>query len=58
MLSERVYRAAGKEVDFVRQSNIGKVRYSELIMRQRGSEAVVLLTRVVIRTLSDRCTQQ
>lgn len=39
MLSARVYSAAGKEVDFVRQSDIDKVRYPELIMklaRQQG----------------------
>lgn len=38
-LSAQVYSAAGKEVDFVRQSDIDKVRYSELIMklaRQQG----------------------
>ena len=38
-LSARVYSAAGKEVDFVRQSDIDKVRYPELIMklaRQQG----------------------
>ena len=33
MLSARVYSAAGKEVDFVRQSDIDKVRYPELIMK-------------------------
>jgi ATP-dependent DNA helicase RecG len=39
MLSAKVYNAAGKNVDFVRQSDIVKVRYPELIMklaRQQG----------------------
>ena len=39
MLSAKVYSAAGKEIDFVRQSDIDKVRYPELIMklaRQQG----------------------
>lgn len=39
MLSAKVYNAAGKNVDFVRQSDIDKVRYPELIMklaRQQG----------------------
>lgn len=33
MLSAKVYSAAGKEIDFVRQSDIDKVRYPELIMK-------------------------
>ncbi|WP_035437946.1 RNA-binding domain-containing protein [Atopobium sp. oral taxon 810] len=39
ILSGKVYSAAGKETDFVRQSDIDKVRYPELIMklaRQKG----------------------
>ncbi len=39
MLCAKVYGAAGKEVDFVRQSDIDKVRHPELIMklaRQQG----------------------
>ena len=39
MLSAKVYNAAGKNVDFVRQSDIDKARYPELIMklaRQQG----------------------
>ena len=33
MLNAKVYSEAGKEIDFVRQSDIDKVRYPELIMK-------------------------
>lgn len=33
MLSGRVYLRSGKDADFVRQSDIGKIRYPELIMK-------------------------
>ena len=33
MLSARVYNAAGRDADFVRQTDIDKVRYPELIMK-------------------------
>ncbi len=33
MLNVKVYSEAGKEIDFVRQSDIDKVRYPELIMK-------------------------
>lgn len=33
MLNAKVYSEAGKEIDYVRQSDIDKVRYPELIMK-------------------------
>ena len=33
MLNAKVYSEAGKEIDYVRQSDIAKVRYPELIMK-------------------------
>lgn len=47
MLSGRVYARAGKEADFVRQSDIDKVRYPELVMKLARQQGGKIATRDV-----------
>lgn len=47
MLSASVYSAAGREADFVRQSDIDKVRFPELIMKLARQQGGAIATRDV-----------
>lgn len=50
-LSSKVYSAAGKEADFVRQSDIDKIRHPELIMQLARQQGGVIATRDVANLL-------
>jgi len=51
ILSGKVYEAIGKEIDFVRQSDIDKVRYPELIMKLARQKGGIIANRDVMELL-------
>ena len=51
ILSGKVYRAAGKEADFVHQSDIDRIRYPEMIMKLARQKGGVIATRDVMELL-------
>lgn len=49
MLSGKVYSQSGKEAGYVRQSDIDKVRYPELIMKLAKRQGGSIATRVCVK---------